>query len=465
MDWIYVVLNIAAFFVLGAIIFYMQKKHVSFSKRVFTALGLGVGFGAALQMIYGFDSNIVTQSIDWFRIVGNGYVGFLQMIVMPLIMVAIVSAITRLNVSKGIGKMSGLIIGVLIFTTLISAGIGIFYANVFDLNAEAIQAGEMETARGAAMEERVETATASIPQKILAVIPTNPFADMTGARQTSTIGVVIFSVLIGIAALGVRRKNEEAFTTFKKIVDAFYEIVMRLVKMILRLTPYGVLALMTAAVATTSWAGIAYLSNFVIASYLALITMFIVHLLLIALTGLNPIQYVKKTMPVLSFAFTSRTSMGTMPLTIQTQTKQLGVSEGISNFAASFGASIGQNGCAGIYPAMLAVMIAPTVGINPLDPLFILQLMVVVAVSSFGVAGVGGGATFAAIIVLSTMNLPVGLAGLLISIEPLIDMGRTALNVSGSMTAGVISSKVLGQMDTQVYQAKVGKETDSEFAS
>jgi L-cystine uptake protein TcyP (sodium:dicarboxylate symporter family) len=100
---------------------------------------------------------------------------------------------------------------------------------------------------------------------------------------------------------------------------------------------------------------------------------------------------------------------------------------------------------------MLAVMIAPTVGINPLDPSFLFMLILVVAISSFGVAGVGGGATFAAILVLSAMDLPIALAGLLISVEPLIDMGRTALNVSGSMTAGVLTGKATGNLDTSVY--------------
>jgi L-cystine uptake protein TcyP (sodium:dicarboxylate symporter family) len=138
-------------------------------------------------------------------------------------------------------------------------------------------------------------------------------------------------------------------------------------------------------------------------------------------------------------------------LNISTQTKKLGVPEGIANFAGSFGLSIGQNGCAGIYPAMLAVMIAPTVGIDPLSPSFIFTLIAVVAISSFGVAGVGGGATFAAILVLSTMNMPIALAGLLISVEPLIDMGRTALNVSGSMTAGVLTGKVTKELDTDTY--------------
>src|SRR5699024_3121251 len=125
--------------------------------------------------------------------------------------------------------------------------------------------------------------------------------------------------------------------------------------------------------------------------------------------------------------------------------------DGTANISASFGATMGQNGCAGIYPAMLAVMIAPTVGINPLSFEFLIQLALITAISSFGVAGVGGGATFAAIIVLSSMGLPVGLAGLLISIEALIDMGRTMVNVNGSMVAGTLTSKILGTHDPSKF--------------
>jgi L-cystine uptake protein TcyP (sodium:dicarboxylate symporter family) len=111
---------------------------------------------------------------------------------------------------------------------------------------------------------------------------------------------------------------------------------------------------------------------------------------------------------------------------------------------------------------MLAVMIAPTVGIDPFTAAFIVPLIGIITIGSVGVAGVGGGATFAALIVLSAMNLPVALAGLLISIEPLIDMGRTALNVSGSITAGTFTSRVLGQTDMAVFDNDKEVELDSE---
>lgn len=443
--------NIAIMLILLGVLFYMQKKHVSFSKRVFTGLGLGILFGLVLQYGYGADSEVAAKSTDWFNLVGGGYVTFLKMIVMPLVFISILSAFTRLNLKGNIGKLSGLIIGILIGTTAIAAVVGIGTSVAFDLEAVQIEQGDAETARGEQMEgtfEQVKDLT--LPQQILSLLPANPFLDFTGARPTSTIAVVIFAAFLGVAYLGVKRKQEEHAELFAKIVDAFYSVIMRVVTLILRLTPYGVLALMTKTVALSDMGAIAKLGKFVIASYVALLIMFGIHLLLLTFAGLNPITYMKKSFPVLSFAFTSRTSAGALPLNIRTQ-KSMGVPDGIANFSGSFGLSIGQNGCAGIYPAMLAVMIAPTVGIDPLSPSFLLTLVVVVALSSFGVAGVGGGATFAAILVLSAMDLPIALAGLLISVEPLIDMGRTAVNVSGAMTSGLLTSKVQKQLDTDAY--------------
>ncbi|MDQ0338859.1 L-cystine uptake protein TcyP (sodium:dicarboxylate symporter family) [Caldalkalibacillus uzonensis] len=429
----------------------MQSKRVSFSKRVFASLVLGLIFGFGLQYVYGPQSEIIATSTDWFNIVGTGYIRLLQMIVMPLIFISILMAFTKLKLSNHLGKISTLVIGILVGTTAIAAAIGIAAAVVFDLEAIQIEQGESEAQRGAQLEETyAEIEGQTLPQQIVALIPSNPFLDLTGTRPTSTIAVVIFSIILGISYLGLKRNQPEHADLFATAVEVLYSLIMGVVKMVIRLTPYGVLAIMTRTVATSDLSAILSLGKFVTASYVALIAMFLVHLLLLLVNGLNPVTYVKKAFPVLAFAFTSRTSAGALPLNISTQ-KRLGVSDGIANLAGSFGLSIGQNGCAGIYPAMLAVMIAPTVGIDALTPSFLLMLIVVVAISSFGVAGVGGGATFAAIIVLSVMDLPVALAGLMISIEPLIDMGRTAVNVSGSMTSGILTSKLTGDLDTNMY--------------
>jgi uncharacterized protein len=453
MNTILIIVNIIVFLLLIMGLFMMQKKHVSFSKRVFTALGLGIVFGLIIQLIYGATSEVTVGTIDWFSIVGSGYVKLLQMIVMPLVFISIVGAFTKLKLTKNIGKISFLVIGILLGTTAISAAIGIGSALGFGLDGIQITQGEAETARNAQLEERVVgVQDMTIPQQVLELLPSNPFQDLTGARPTSTIAVVIFAAFIGMAYLGVRRKEPEHGEFFAKIIDTFYAIIMRIVTLVLRLTPFGILALITKVTATSDFVAIAKLGKFVIASYVALIAMFIVHLILLALAKLSPVQFVKKGFPTLTFAFTSRSSAGALPLNIKTQTKDYGVSDGIANFAGSFGLSIGQNGCAGIYPAMLAVMVAPTVGIDPMSPSFILTLILVVVISSFGVAGVGGGATFAALIVLSVMNLPIEIAALVISVEPLIDMGRTALNVSGSMLSGVLTGKATGELDQEVYQ-------------
>lgn len=453
MNTFLICVNVVIILVLMYGLYFMQKKHVSFSKRVFTGLGLGLIFGYIIHLIYGTEHDVTVGTIDWFSIVGSGYVKLLQMIVMPLVFVSIVGAFTKLKLTKNIGKISVLVIGILLGTTAISAAIGIGSALGFGLDGIKISEGAAETARITELQGRVPTVEAmTIPKQILELIPSNPFLDLTGARATSTIAVVIFAAIVGIAYLGVKRKEPETAEFFAKIIDTLYSVTMRVVSLILRLTPYGILAIITKVAATSDYDAIVKLGKFVIASYVALIVMFIVHLLLLSFAKLSPVRYVKKALPTLSFAFTSRTSAGTLPMTIKTQTKDFGVSEGIANFAGSFGLSIGQNGCAGIYPAMLAVMVAPSAGVDPTSASFIISLILIVAISSFGVAGVGGGATFAALIVLSVMNLPIAIVGLLISVEPLIDMGRTALNVSGAMTSGILTSKATGEFEKEVYQ-------------
>ncbi|MGF1723240.1 L-cystine transporter [Photobacterium nomapromontoriensis] len=448
------IINLAIFALLIALLYRQQKADNTLSKRVFTSLALGVLFGTALQMFYGSGSTVISETLEYVNIIGAGYVSLLKMIIMPLIMVSIIGAIVKVKDSGSLGKISGLSIGILLATTAVSALIGIIVSHLFGLSAEGIVQGAREIARGEMLQTRLGTVqTLSFPDMIISFFPGNPFADLAGSRPTSTIAVVIFSAFIGVAGLTVIRTQPELGASFEKFINVAQEVVRTLVRMVLSLTPYGVLALMTKVVAGSNYHDILNLINFVMASYVGLALILVMHLVLVSFVGVNPIRYLKKILPVLTFAFTSRSSAGTIPLNIDTQVKKLGNGEGVANFSASFGATMGQNGCAGLYPAMLAVMIAPTIGINPLDPAFILTLVAVVTVSSFGIAGVGGGATFAALIVLSTLDMPVALAGLLISIEPLIDMGRTAINVSGSMAAGTITSRLLDQADDTLFNA------------
>ncbi|AUQ43753.1 L-cystine transporter [Yersinia ruckeri] len=450
------VMNVLIFAALLLLLAQTRHKQWSLAKKVLAGLALGVIFGLGLQWVYGSENPILKESITWFNVVGNGYVQLLQMIVMPLVFASILSAVAKLHNASSLGKISFLSIGTLLFTTLIAALVGVFVTNLFGLTAEGLVQGTQEAARLNAIESTYlsKVSDLSVPQLILSFIPKNPFADLTGANPTSIISVVIFATLLGMASLQLLKDDVEKGKRVLSAIDTLQSWVMKLVRLVMKLTPYGVLALMTKVVAGSNVQDIIKLGSFVVASYLGLAIMFVVHGILIAMTGINPLKFFKKIMPVLTFAFTSRSSAASIPLSVEAQTRRLGIPESIASFSASFGATIGQNGCAGLYPAMLAVMVAPTVGINPLDPVWIATLVGIVTVSSAGVAGVGGGATFAALIVLPAMGLPVTLVALLISVEPLIDMGRTALNVSGSMTAGTVTSQLMKQTDKDILNSE-----------
>ena len=449
------VLANVAVFVLALVWLYRRRSGgASVSSNVLIAVLLGAALGAAAQGLYGFDSPAVKGTMTWVGVVGGIYVRLLQMIVAPLVLVSILSAVTKLHDTRALGKISAGVLGVLIATTAVASVIGIVVTNLFGLRADGLVRGARELEKGASMEARMgDLATINIPSLLQSFVPANIFADLAGSRSTSVMGVVVFAAMLGFAVLTLRKDNPELGARVLKGIETFQALILRLVRMVLRLTPYGVLALMVRVVATSNVNDIVNLGGFVVASYVGLALILLMHAAIIGLAGLSPVRFYQKIWPALTFAFTSRSSAATIPLSVETQVSRLGVSPAIANFAASFGATIGQNGCAGLYPSMLAIMIAPSAGIDPTSLSFLASVVAVATIGSIGIAGVGGGATFAALVVLSSLNLPVALAGLLISVEPLIDMGRTAINVSGSMTAGTVTSRWLGQTDMAVFTA------------
>lgn len=231
-------------------------------------------------------------------------------------------------------------------------------------------------------------------------------------------------------------------------------IIMKVVAFVMKLTPFGVLALMARFMASSDLEAFSQLGQFLIASYIAIIIMLLVHTVILIIFGYNPIKYYSKAFATLAFAFSSRTSAGTLPLTVSTLKDAMGISEGVSNLSASLAVTIGQNGCAGIYPAMVVTMIAPTLGINVLEPAFLIKVIIIIAIGSFGIAGVGGGATNAALITLSALNFPVGLVAVLLGIEPIIDMGRTMLNVNDGMITAAVTGKICKEVDMEKFNSE-----------
>jgi L-cystine uptake protein TcyP (sodium:dicarboxylate symporter family) len=441
---VYSIINLVLFTALVSLLFQMARRETSLSRRVLAGLVAGSVFGFYLQFAFGYSTEVTNETLEWTNVIANSYVNLLRMIIMPLILITMIAAVLRVEEIKSLGKIGGTVVSILVATTVIAALIGIFMASVFGLNAGDLAAGAVELARAEVLESRQgSVADLSLAQLLVSFVPRNIFLDLTDARDTSIIAVVVFGLLFGIAALLVSEENKEHGSRISAFVDTTQAVIMRLVKIVMSLTPYGVLALMTRVIATSNGDAIVTLIGFVIASYIAIALMFVVHGLMISLLGMNVKTYFEKVWSVLTFAFVTRSSAATIPLTIRAQIEELKVPAPIANISASFGATIGQNGCAGIYPAMLAVMVAPTMGVE-IDFGFITSLLVIIAIGSFGIAGVGGGATNAALVVLPAMGFPVTVAALLISIEPLIDMARTALNVNGAITTGLITNRFLG---------------------
>jgi len=418
----------------------------SLSRRVLTGLIAGSLFGLYLQGVFGSGDEATQQTLQWTNVVANSYVNLLRMIIMPLVLITMIAAVVKVGEFKSLGKIGGSVIGVLIVTTMIAAVIGIIMASLFGLNAGDLTGGVREMARAQALEARLGSVgePGMLADTIISFVPQNIFRDLTDARDTSIIAVVIFGLLFGVASLLVGQENAVHGERIRGFVDTTQAVVMKLVRLVINLTPYGVLALMTRVIASSDVGAIITLITFVVASYLAIAIMFGIHAGILAMLGANIKTYFEKVWPVLTFAFVTRSSAATIPLTIRAQIEELNVPAPIANIAASFGATIGQNGCAGIYPAMLAVMVAPTMGVE-VDLGFVAYLVLIIAVGSFGIAGVGGGATNAALVVFSVLGFPVTVVALLISIEPLIDMARTALNVNGAITAGMVTTRVVGR--------------------
>lgn len=441
-----IIILIAALLLAGLV---ALRKRLSFTKLMFLGLVVGLVYGLILQLFFSPNSSVIKTAMDWIGIVGNGYIALLEMLVIPLIFVSLVGAFTKMKVNANLKKITTIVLTTLLATTAVAALFGFISVVAFHLQGGSFVKGlsANSTALSALTKHQQALKGLTLPQQLVSFIPSNIFAAFAGTTTSSTISVVIFSLFTGVAYLGIRQKHQDSARVFAKGIDALHHIVTGIVHLVMVLTPYGIFALMVNAGATNSIAEIAKLGVFVIAAYLAVIAMFIVHTLLLAVNHINPVTYYKKAWPALVFAFTSRTSAGTLPLNIRIQKESLGVEDTIADFSASFGLTIGQNGCAGLYPAMVATIIAPTVGVNVFSWQFILSLIAVVTISSFGVAGVGGGATFTTLMVLGTLGLPVGMMGVLIAIDPIIDMARTALNVNDSILAGVLAAKANNNLD------------------
>jgi Na+/H+-dicarboxylate symporter len=279
--------------------------------------------------------------------------------------------------------------------------------------------------------------------------PSNPISDAANAK---IIPVIIFAILIGVAITIEGSKKPEVIKPVKDIINGFAQIMFRITKMVLKTTPYGVFGLMAAVSAKYGLSTLLPLGKFIIAVYIAcLIQVALVHTSLLAFVAkVNPLKFFKAIYPAQVVAFTTRSSYGTLPATIKSLTEKVKISEKIANFVAPMGASMGMNACGGLYPVMAAMFVARVYNI-PLTIDKYLILILITTIASFGTAGVPGTASIMSTVVLASMGLPVEGIAMLIGVDTVIDMARTATNVTGASVTALLVANAESEFDREAF--------------
>ena len=439
--------TVAFIIVLLAVLFgvnVMSKKKVKFSTRMIVSTIVGLILGVIIQVVAGFPNNPgevqwITEVNKWYGLVGYGFMDLLKMLVVPLIFVSIIRVIINMKAEENLGKLTTRSILTLLGTTTIAAIVGVVVGNLFKL-------GVSSTIIEGTNEIREIT---PVVDTLRGLLPSNPVAAMA---EGNVVAVVIFAAFIGNSMKILNKKYSDVIQPVTDLVNASYKIITSLAMTVIKFMPYAVVALLANTIAGRGISAIKEVVGFILALYVSIIIVFIIHLIIIAILGLNPIIYVKNAMEPLILAFTSRSSLGTLPVTIEALTDKMGVDNGIASFVGSLGSNMGMNGCAAIYPALMAVTLANMSGIE-MDVSFYGMLIVIIVIGSLGIAGLPGSATMAVSVAISGMGMGAyfPLAGGIIAIDPILDMGRTMLNVNGTMVTAVAVGKSFNKVDKEIY--------------
>ncbi|ABG83241.1 dicarboxylate/amino acid:cation symporter [Clostridium perfringens] len=397
-------------------IYKIRKITNKFSFATLTALTLGVVLGI-----------IFKENILFLDTVGKAYMSLIKMIVVPLVVTSLITSIVRLenlDTLKSIGLKT---FTVLLGTTGAAAFIGIIVASSLNLGqglrfigAENFKAREIP----------------GFSKVLIDMLPSNPLAAIV---ENKIIPIVIFSMFIAIALVIEDNTNKEKAKPFKDFILSAYDIVLRITKMVLRIIPYGVFALIATAAAKNGMDTLMSLIWVILAVYIAAFLQFLfVYTPLISFVArMNPLKFFKGIFPAQVVAFTSQSSYGTLPVTIKSLVEGVGVSENIASFVAPLGSTIGLNGCGGFYPAIVAIFAANVFNVELTIYSYILIVLTAI-ISSIGIAGVPGSATMSTTVMLAALGLPIEALAMVIAVDSIIDMIRTATNVTGASVAALI---------------------------
>lgn len=424
------------------VLYFLAVKKVGFGTRVFVAMALGIGVGA----YFGADAAKV-------GLVGSVYVSLIKMVVIPLVVGAIITAITALSDPGQLKKIGIKTVSLFLITTGIAAVIGLLVALALDPGA------------GIPLTQDESFKPREVPafdKVLLDLVPSNPINEMANGK---IVPLIIFAIFIAVAITIEGQRHPERVKPFKSFIESFTQIMFRVTKLVIKLTPYGVFGLMTAMASKYGLSALLPLGKVVLAVYLAcLLHMVITYGGLLAFVAkVNPLRFFKKAIPTISVAFTTRSSYATLPVNLEVITKRMKVSDKIASFVAPLGATINMNGCGGLYPAIVAVFVARVYGID-LGFTDYLILVGSAIIASIGTAGVPGPATISTTVVLTAMGLPLEGFALVLGIDAVIDMARTAVNATGTTVSALVVANSEGEFDRDAFNNEADEELEASAA-
>ncbi|GAA0815316.1 dicarboxylate/amino acid:cation symporter [Colwellia asteriadis] len=424
-----------------------ENKKMSLTGRIVIGMISGILLGTFLQWLmpagkdktfelYFFQLSLQGFLVDGvLEVIGQVFMASLRMLVVPLVFVSLVCGVCSLKDTTKLGRIGGKAIGLYLATTAIAISLAIFVALL-------VGPGEgVNMPTSSSFESREAP---SLAQVLIQMFPTNPFASFA---EGNMLQVIIFALLFGVAIALSGKSGERVATLFEDLSV----VIMRLVTILMNIAPYGVFALLATLFTTTSFETIENLAWYFGVVFFVLIAhaLLTYPIILKLLTGLNPLIFIKKMRDAAIFAFSTASSNATIPVTLETATKKLGVKNSIGSFTVPLGATINMDGTA-IMQGVATVFIAQVFN-QDLTLTDYITVVLTATLASIGTAGVPGVGLIMLAMVLDQVGLPVEGIALIIGVDRLLDMTRTAVNVTGDSMVSVIVAKSENQFDEEMY--------------
>ncbi|MCT7946599.1 dicarboxylate/amino acid:cation symporter [Shewanella septentrionalis] len=412
------------------------KNKLGLTSKILIGMGTGIVLGLILRNAFP-ESDIVKDYITegFLHVIGTIFISSLKMLVVPLVFISLVCGTCSLSEPSKLGRLGGKTLAFYLFTTAIALVVAIVSAVLIHPGNASLASEKMEY---------IAKEAPSLSSVIINIVPTNP---MQALSEGNMLQIIIFAVIFGFAIAHIGERGKRVAALFEDL----NEVIMRVVTLIMQLAPYGVFALMAKLALTLGLETFgSVVKYFFVVLGVLLVHAFIVYPTLLKLfSGLNPFIFIRKMRDVQLFAFSTASSNATLPITIEASEHRLGVDNKIAAFTLPLGATINMDGTA-IMQGVATVFIAQVFGIE-LSLTDYAAVVVTATLASIGTAGVPGVGLIMLAMVLNQVGLPVEGIALIIGVDRLLDMVRTAVNVTGDCVATVIIAKSEGEFNEQVF--------------